>query len=93
MIADQLEATARSKAPADEAECDAIVRATVERIGDEGQLDGSGLTKADLALAERGFSRALQAMYHRRVSYPTSGGGVSGRRLVFPSRPRRSVAS
>ena len=45
MIADQLEATARSKAPADDAECDAIIRSTVGRISDEGQLDESGLTR------------------------------------------------
>jgi putative nucleotidyltransferase with HDIG domain len=93
MIADQLEATARAKAPADEAECNAIVRSTIERILGEGQLDESLLTKSDLALAEQGFSRALQAMYHRRLSYPTSGDGASRPRLVFPSRPRRSVAS
>jgi putative nucleotidyltransferase with HDIG domain len=96
MIADQLEATARAKAPANEAECDAIVRSTIERVRDEGQLEDSQLTKADLALAAQGFSRALQAMYHRRLSYPTSGDGASGasrRRLVFPTRPRRSVAS
>ena len=93
MIADQLEATARSKAPADDAECDAVVRTTIERIRDEGQLDESGLTKADLALAHRGFSRALQAMHHRRLSYPSSGPGATRRRFFFPPRPRRSVAS
>jgi putative nucleotidyltransferase with HDIG domain len=73
MIADQLEATARSKAPADDAECLAIVRATVARIREEGQLDTSGLTEQDLTLAERGFARALQAMYHRRLPYPPAG--------------------
>jgi putative nucleotidyltransferase with HDIG domain len=90
MIADQLEATARAKAPADDAECDAIVRSTIERIRDEGQLDESGLTKAELALAQHGFSRALQAMYHRRLSYPSSGPGTTKQRLAFP---RRTVAS
>jgi putative nucleotidyltransferase with HDIG domain len=93
MIADQLEATARSKAPGDDAECDAIVRSTIERIVSEGQLDESGLTKGDLALAERGFSRALQAMYHRRLPYPSSGDGTRRRRVIFPTRPRRSAAS
>jgi putative nucleotidyltransferase with HDIG domain len=93
MIADQLEATARAKSPADDAECDAIVRTTIERIRGEGQLEESGLTTADLALAQQGFSRALQAMYHRRLSYPSSGPGATRRRLLFPTRPRRSVAS
>jgi hypothetical protein len=68
------------------------VRSTIERIRDEGELDDSALTDADLALAERGFSRALQAMYHRRVSYPTTGDGAPARSIRFPRRPRR-VAS
>ena len=93
MLADQLEATARATPPADETECDAIVRATIDRVRDEGQLDDSELTKADLALAERGFSRALQAMYHRRLSYPTSGDGAPHRPLMLPTRRRRGVAS
>jgi putative nucleotidyltransferase with HDIG domain len=93
MIADQLEATARSKVPADDAECEAIVRTTVARIRDEGQLDEAGLSAKDLALAEREFSRALQAMYHRRLSYPTSGDGTSRPQLMFPARRRGSVAS
>jgi putative nucleotidyltransferase with HDIG domain len=92
MIADQLEATARSNPPGDDAQCDALVRTTMERIQGERQLDDSGLTVGDLARAERGFSRALQAMYHRRLSYPSSDDRPQRPRLVFPSR-RRTVAS
>lgn len=92
MIADQLEATARSNPPSDDAQCDALVRTTMERIQGERQLDDSGLTVGDLARAERGFSRALQAMYHRRLSYPSSDDRPQRSRLVFPSR-RRTVAS
>ncbi len=92
MIADQLEATARSNPPGDDAQCDALVHTTMERIQGERQLDESGLTVGDLARAERGFSRALQAMYHRRLSYPSSDDRPQRPRLVFPSR-RRTVAS
>lgn len=92
MIADQLEATARSKAPADAADCDEIVSTTIERILNNGQLKGSGLTKKDLALAERAFSRALQAMYHRRPSYPSLGDGTPRPGLMFPARRRRLVS-
>jgi len=92
MIADQLEATARSETPPDEAACDALVRDTIARIQGDRQLDDAALTVGDLALAERAFSRALQAMYHRRVPYPSQGDGPSRRRLIFPSRPRRTVA-
>jgi putative nucleotidyltransferase with HDIG domain len=73
MIADQVEATARSSPPADDAACDEIVRRTLERIQAEGQLAESGLTQCELSQVHRGLSRALQAMYHRRLPYPTPG--------------------
>ncbi|MEO7274272.1 MAG: HDIG domain-containing metalloprotein [Vicinamibacterales bacterium] len=73
MIADQLEATARAKVPASDAECDAIVQTTIERIQRERQLENAGLTNADLRLAAAAFSRALQAMYHHRLPYPGTG--------------------
>ena len=69
---------------------------TIERIQGEGQLEDSGLSGADLAAAERAFSRALQAMYHRRLSYPKSDAGTSPPkrpRLLFPGRARRRVAT
>jgi putative nucleotidyltransferase with HDIG domain len=73
MIADQLEATARSSPPADEAACDAMVERTIERIRAEGQLKRSGLTTRELQAARAAFARALQAMYHRRLTNPPSG--------------------
>jgi cyclic-di-AMP phosphodiesterase PgpH len=93
MIADQLEATARANPPLDSAACDTLVRTTIERIQGERQLDDSGMTGADLARAQRGFSRALQAMYHRRLPYPSSDAGAPPRRLAFLDRSRRRVAS
>lgn len=72
MIADQLEATARSSPPADAAACDAMVQRTLERIRGEGQLDRSRLTARDLQTARSAFARALQAMYHRRATTPPS---------------------
>lgn len=96
MIADQLEATARAEPPADDAACQQVVRRTVERIQREGQLDESGLTVGDLSAAERAFSRALLAMYHRRLSYPPTDTNLpqpTRPRLVFPRRPRRGIAS
>jgi putative nucleotidyltransferase with HDIG domain len=95
MIADQLEATARSEPPADTAACEALVRDTIERIRREQQLDESGLSASNLAAAGQAFTRALHAMYHRRMSYPPSDAGTSQtprRRLLFPGRPRRGVA-
>ncbi|MEO8077747.1 MAG: HDIG domain-containing metalloprotein, partial [Acidobacteriota bacterium] len=70
MIADQVEATARSSPPIDDAACNEIIRRTLERIRAEQQLDDSGLTERELSQVHQAFSRALQAMYHRRVDYP-----------------------
>jgi membrane-associated HD superfamily phosphohydrolase len=70
MIADQLEATARSAPPADEAACDEVIQRTLVRIRGEGQLEDSGLTESDIELMQPALSRALHAMYHRRMTYP-----------------------
>jgi putative nucleotidyltransferase with HDIG domain len=72
MICDQLEATARSAPPADEAGCQKVVRRTIERIRTEQQLEDSGMSSADLTAIEFPLSRALHAMYHRRLSYPAA---------------------
>lgn len=72
MIADQVEATARSAPPPDEQACDGIVLRTLDRIQAEGQLAESGLTAADIERVHRGLTRSLQAMYHRRLAYPTA---------------------
>lgn len=47
MLADQIEATARSAPPVDTAACEEIVLRTIARVRDEGELDDSGLTVRD----------------------------------------------
>lgn len=76
MIADQVEATARSAPPADEHACDGIVQRTLDRIQSEGQLEESGLTAADISGVHHGLTRSLQAMYHRRLAYPATAADV-----------------
>ena len=93
MIADQIEATARAQRPEDDAACERLVRATVERIQGERQLEESGLTAADLAGVQRGFARALQAMYHRRLPYPAPPAAAVPRKLPFFRRSRGDAAS
>ena len=41
------------------------------------------LTKTELSLSERGLARALQAINHRRLSYPSLGVMPLRRHLVF----------
>ncbi len=87
MIADQLEATARSAPPPDDAACDEMVRLTIERIQRERQLDDSGCTERDFAGVRTAFARALRGMYHRRLEYPPSDNGSRRTpKLAFVSR-------
>lgn len=86
MIADQIEATARAVVPEDDRACLDIVRRTLTRIRQEAQLEESGLTRRDLRAIEQACARAVQAMYHRRASYPPA--GKSPRRR-FGFLPRR----
>ncbi|MEP7306672.1 MAG: HDIG domain-containing metalloprotein [Acidobacteriota bacterium] len=72
MLADQVEATARSAPPADDAVCADIVRRTLERIRGEGQLEDSSLNAREIVQLQRVLSRALQAMYHRRLGYDSA---------------------
>jgi membrane-associated HD superfamily phosphohydrolase len=69
MIADQLEAMARVAPPVDVTACLALVRHTIERVGESGELSSAGLTPEDLERLVPSFGSALQAMYHRRVGY------------------------
>ena len=82
MIADQLEATARSSPPDTEAACATVVRETIRRIVAEDQLKESHLSGRDLARLEPALSRALLAMHHRRLTYPPSGAGSAPTRRL-----------
>jgi putative nucleotidyltransferase with HDIG domain len=82
MIADQLEATARSEPPADERACDDLVARTIARLQDEHQLDDAGLTPSDLQAISAAFSGALMAMHHRRMTYPPARPAPGRRRRI-----------
>ncbi len=74
MIADQLEAMARVAPPVDMLASTALVRQTLARVGESGELDDAGLSADDRERLVPVFAAALQAMYHRRVGYgPTPG--------------------
>lgn len=69
MIADQLEAIARVSPPVDGPACQALVRLTLARLVESGELADSGLTPDELVRLTPAVAAALQAMYHRRVGY------------------------
>lgn len=70
MLADGVEAASRSL----DEPTDLKIRSVVERIVDdclqEGQLDESDLTLADIRKVSEAFHRILSNIYHRRIDYP-----------------------
>jgi putative nucleotidyltransferase with HDIG domain len=71
MIADQVEATARSLQPGTLAECRELVQDAVTRIVGEDQLRDSGLTRANLEAVTTALADVIHAIHHRRVRYPS----------------------
>jgi len=70
MIADQVEATGRSRQPETLDACRALVQETVDRIVSEEQLVESGLSPADLAKIVGALADMVHAIHHRRIAYP-----------------------
>jgi putative nucleotidyltransferase with HDIG domain len=70
MMADKIEATARARGAASDAEFRAIVSATLDDLLDDGQLDDAPLTLRDLATLQEAFVAALSNLHHTRVAYP-----------------------
>jgi membrane-associated HD superfamily phosphohydrolase len=42
-----------------------------------GQLDEAPITLQQIELVKQEFQRTLTGMYHNRIDYPESGGGIS----------------
>lgn len=70
MIADQVEATARAMDAPTEDDLRAMVRATIERIVGDHQLDECPLTQQDLSAIREAFVQVLAGVHHRRIKYP-----------------------
>ena len=70
MIADRIEATARSRGAASEAEFFEVVSSTLDDLLDDGQLDEAPLTLRDLSRLEGALVAGLVGLHHTRVSYP-----------------------
>jgi len=70
MMADRIEAMARSRGATSDREFRDIVSRTVDDLLAEGQLDEAPLTFRDLALLQPAFVSALTSLYHTRVAYP-----------------------
>jgi len=70
MLADAVEASAKSIAQPTEARLTGLVQKTINRFFTDGQLGGCELTLKDLHEIAKAFNRVLVGMYHHRVDYP-----------------------
>jgi len=78
MLADSIEAAARSLDEPTPVRLQNIVRNIIQRKFMDGQLDECNLTLRDLSKVERAFSNILLGIYHQRIDYPRhSGGGAA----------------
>jgi uncharacterized domain HDIG len=78
MLADSIEAAARSLDEPTPARLQNIVRNIVQRKFSDGQLDECNLTLKDISKVEAAFIRILLGIYHQRIDYPRSAGGGLG---------------
>lgn len=70
MMADSIEAAARSLDQPTPEHLDALVESIVNRQLQEGQFQNAPVTLKDLQRAKRVFKKKLAGMYHHRVAYP-----------------------
>jgi putative nucleotidyltransferase with HDIG domain len=70
MLADSVEATARSLDDPTPGKIRSIVKQIIDLRAAEGQLDDSGLTLADLAKVRESFVTVLDRFFHLRIAYP-----------------------
>lgn len=72
MLADNVEARARSERPRSEEQIRELVRKSIEFCQKEGQLEDTKLTFQDLAVITEAFVTTLLGQYHPRIQYPAA---------------------
>lgn len=82
MLADSIEAAARSLDEPTPSRLQNIVRNVIQRKFQDGQLDQCNLTLRDISKVENAFTRILLGIYHQRIDYPRSAGGGLGEKLL-----------
>lgn len=75
MIADSIEAAARSLEEPTSVRLQNIVKNVIHNKFMDGQLEDCNLTLKDLKIIEKSFIRTLLTIYHQRIDYPKEAGG------------------
>ncbi len=82
MLADSIEAAARSLDEPTPSRLQNIVKNVIQRKFADGQLDECHLTLKEIAKVENAFVRILLGIYHQRIDYPRSAGGGLGESIT-----------
>lgn len=72
MLADSIEAAARTLDEPTPHRLQSIVKTVIQRKYNDGQLDECNLSLKDLTRVENAFVRILLGVYHQRIAYPKS---------------------
>jgi len=85
MLADSVEASLRVLDTLTPVKLEAAIEQIVKSRLSSGQLDEAPLTLRQLDLVRVEFVRVLTGMYHNRIDYPESSGGIT--KAWQPARP------
>ena len=77
MLADGAEASARVLNDPTPQKIREVVERIVRQRMDQGQLREAPITQAQLETVKEQFTRVLAGMYHSRIEYPASVGGIT----------------
>ncbi|MCC7404793.1 MAG: HDIG domain-containing protein [Bdellovibrionales bacterium] len=88
MLADSIEAAARSLDEPTTARLQNIVKNIIQAKFLDGQLNECNLTLADLSVIESSFCRILLGIYHQRIDYPNLNMSQSNPFKLRDSKPR-----
>ena len=90
MLADSIEAAARSLDEPTAARLQNIVKNIIQTKFLDGQLEECNLTLKDLSVIEQAFKRILLGAYHQRIDYPKAPGvGRTGSGKLLQARSGR----
>jgi membrane-associated HD superfamily phosphohydrolase len=77
MLADGIEAATRVLHDPTPAKVHDVVAHIVKQRVDQGQLRDAPLTLRQIEIIKDEFTRVLVGMYHNRIDYPATSGGVT----------------
>lgn len=87
MLADSVEAAARTIAKPSPARLEQLVKKVVRAKLEDGQLDESKLTFSDIDKINQAFTQLLTSIYHTRIEYPEAEVRVLRRRISARGNP------